>query len=121
MDGKSGDLNKGRTRENDPADIAHHHNPAQELLELRLMGLKEPGSEGRATDRDPGENAHIQPISQGDTPPVTDHAWPSTQCEISSSPPQMLPLCQLVFSVKQQRKATNSPGLIAQHQQPAGG
>lgn len=67
-----------------------------------VMGLKEPGSEGRATDRDPGENTQIQPDSQGDTPPVTDHAWPSTQCEISNSHPQMLPLCQLLFSVKQQ-------------------
>jgi len=54
MDGENGDLNKGRTRENDPADIAQHHNPARELPELRLpnqtLALKAPSSEGRATD-----------------------------------------------------------------------
>lgn len=69
--GKSGDLNKGRTCENDPADIARHHNPAQELPELTLRNQhllsRYPAVKAELLTRDSAENAQIQSSFLADT------------------------------------------------------
>lgn len=100
--GKSRDLNKGRTCEDNPADTAHHHNPVPGLLELRLSSdllLRYPGAKAELLTRDLGENAQIQSTFCHTAAVRLCLALCTEQDQVPSS--QMLPLCQLIFSVKQ--------------------